>query len=192
MLEVKNKEELRKRLLLWRICLLPDRRGGSSRLVFKRLRQLPIYTRASCVLCYISAFNEIDTTRIIDTLLKRKATVCVPTFGSATQTYLPGKFLSWLDVLYRERYGPTLKQYDAVDPKTIELAICPGIAFDASGNRLGFGKGYFDRLLALLPEQCIKIGLAYNEQIVHEVPHEPHDIRMDMVITDKEIVEIQN
>ena len=68
----------------------------------------------------------------------------------------------------------------------IDAAIVPGVAFDRSGNRLGRGKGYYDRLLR--NAKCHKIGVAFKCQIVDEVPHEPHDITMDMIITDEEII----
>ena len=63
----------------------------------------------------------------------------------------------------------------------IDLAIIPGVAFDREGNRLGRGKGYYDRLMPHL--QCHTIGLCYPHQLIESVPHEPHDIKVNEVLT---------
>ena len=68
------------------------------------------------------------------------------------------------------------------DYATIDLVIVPGVAFDRDGNRLGRGKGYYDRLLPRIPS-AYKVGICFPFQIVEEVPAEPFDIRMDEIIT---------
>ncbi|MBC7325946.1 MAG: 5-formyltetrahydrofolate cyclo-ligase, partial [Moorella sp. (in: Bacteria)] len=74
-------------------------------------------------------------------------------------------------------------------PDLIDLVIVPGVAFDRAGNRLGYGAGYYDRFLATLRPgaRCIAVGFA--EQIVPDVYAEPHDRRVDMIVTDAEIIE---
>jgi 5-formyltetrahydrofolate cyclo-ligase len=71
-----------------------------------------------------------------------------------------------------------------VDPATAHLVFVPGIAFDRQGGRLGRGGGYYDRLLATLPREVIRIGIAHEFQLVDAVPREPHDARVDWVATD--------
>jgi len=71
----------------------------------------------------------------------------------------------------------------AADPATIDVVVVPGLAFTTSGDRLGQGGGWYDRFLASLRPEAIKIGVAFAPQIVESLPVEPHDIRMDVVIT---------
>jgi len=72
--------------------------------------------------------------------------------------------------------------------KDINVVIAPGLAFDIKGMRLGFGAGYFDRFLKKLPKSAVKIGLAYDFQLVQKLPQEKHDIAMDYIVTDKRII----
>ena len=74
---------------------------------------------------------------------------------------------------------PTGEVYD--DYKEIDLAVIPGVAFDAEGNRMGRGKGYYDRFLPLVP-QAYKLGVCFPFQKVDSIPTDEHDIRMDEVI----------
>lgn len=70
----------------------------------------------------------------------------------------------------------------------VDLYIIPGIAFDRRGYRLGWGQGYYDRLLA--GKSAPLFGIAYHCQILDHIPHEKHDIRMNLIVTDKEVIEI--
>ena len=70
----------------------------------------------------------------------------------------------------------------------IDLAIIPGLAFDRQAFRLGHGSGFYDKLLNKMPEKTKLIGLAFQEQIVNVLPQEPHDHKMDMVLTDEGII----
>jgi len=76
------------------------------------------------------------------------------------------------------------------NPKIIQLALVPGVAFDYSGHRIGYGHGFFDRLLK--KTNCYKIGIAYEFQIVKNVGGEIHDVPVDMIITEKRIIKIKN
>ena len=78
----------------------------------------------------------------------------------------------------------------AIEPHKIDVAIVPGIAFDFRGYRIGYGKGYFDRLLAKM--DAMKVGIAFDFQLVEEIPHEKHDIKMDVIITEKRILQLNH
>ena len=62
----------------------------------------------------------------------------------------------------------------------IDLVVVPGIAFDRRGHRIGFGGGFYDRFLANV--QVVKVGLCYDDLILQEIPNEPHDVPMDIVV----------
>jgi 5-formyltetrahydrofolate cyclo-ligase len=70
----------------------------------------------------------------------------------------------------------------------IDIAIIPGIAFDEKGGRIGSGDGYYDRLIPHLPVTTRKVALALDDQIIPQVPIEPHDKHVDIIITDKRII----
>lgn len=94
--------------------------------------------------------------------------------------------LHWVDgpaSLVKGRFG-ILEPPDSApiaDVRALDLILVPGVAFDHGGGRLGRGRGYYDRLLAGTP--AFKVGVCFDSQIVSKVPCEPHDIRMDAVIT---------
>jgi 5-formyltetrahydrofolate cyclo-ligase len=80
-------------------------------------------------------------------------------------------------ILEPKKHLPRLK------PQQIDLAFIPGIAFSRDGHRVGYGKGFYDRLMKKLT--CPKIGIAYEFQIVNNIPGEKHDVPVDMIITEK-------
>ena len=84
---------------------------------------------------------------------------------------------------------PTGRRFAAYD--TIDVAVVPGLAFDAAGNRLGYGQGTYDRLLGALPRGCRKIGLCFEAQLAPAVPTEPHDIPMDFLLTENRLIVCQ-
>ena len=70
----------------------------------------------------------------------------------------------------------------------IDLVVVPGVAFDAAGRRLGRGRGHYDATLAGLPAGAARIGLAFELQLVPEIPEEPHDVRLDAVVTEARVL----
>ena len=70
-----------------------------------------------------------------------------------------------------------------LDALAIDAVLVPGVAFDRAGHRLGYGGGYYDRLLPSLRRDCLRVGLAYDEQVVDELPAEEHDVRLHAVVT---------
>ena len=71
-----------------------------------------------------------------------------------------------------------------VDPASLDVVVVPGLAFTADGRRLGQGGGHYDRFLPRLRPACVTIGAAFAEQLVDDLPTEPHDIRLTLVVTD--------
>ena len=101
-----------------------------------------------------------------------------------------GSEINTLDGLKKNKFGilepaDTSKIFNKED---IDLVIMPGVAFDRSGNRVGYGGGYYDKFLCEMSSDIPTIALAYNIQILKELPSEKHDIKVDMVITEKETI----
>jgi len=74
-----------------------------------------------------------------------------------------------------------------VNIEEIDLVIVPGVVFDKNLNRIGFGKGYYDKILNRLKPSAKKVALAHDFQVLEDIPAEEHDVKMDMIITEKNI-----
>ena len=77
-----------------------------------------------------------------------------------------------------------------LDPKEIDLAVIPGVAFDYDRHRVGYGAGFYDRFLPMLRPDCIKAGVAYSFQLVDKIPSGRYDMPMDIIVTDDENIKI--
>jgi len=73
-------------------------------------------------------------------------------------------------------------------PENIDVILVPGLAFDRSGNRLGYGKGYYDHYLLALSQEALVVGIGYDECLYDEIPAEDHDVRMDYIVTPTEVL----
>jgi 5-formyltetrahydrofolate cyclo-ligase len=147
------------------------------------LEQQSIWQEARTVLFYIPARAEPDLTPLLAKAFSEGKTVALPCFVSKQNNYearriedlkrdlVPGQFS-----ILEPRLGCPVVALNQLD-----LALVPGVGFDLSGCRLGRGKGYYDRLLAQVPGH--KCGIAFEWQIVKEIPWEPHDIRLNSILT---------
>ena len=79
-----------------------------------------------------------------------------------------------------------------IDPAAVEAVLVPGVAFDRAGRRLGRGGGFYDRLLARLPEKALRIGLFFSPQELAEICEESHDLRLDMIVTERESIFVRS
>ena len=139
--------------------------------------------KAFCL--YLPINNEVDTRDIIDDLLQKEANIFVPAYLATNNDYLFTRFDGWQNLEEGPKGILQPRIIKSVDSSLIEVAILPGLAFSKSGVRLGYGKGVFDRLLA--KSKAIRIGLAYDFQLVDKIEKEKHDLLMDMVVTEKKV-----
>ena len=111
-----------------------------------------------------------------------RAARVVMVFDSVPGEPMTAAFAEWLRSAGKEVLLP--EDDPSPDPKRPDVVIVPGTAFTAAGDRLGQGGGWYDRLLPELNDHCVTIGVGFEPQLVDELPIEPHDIRLDMVVTD--------
>ncbi len=139
----------------------------------------PVFQEADTVLLYHSLKDEVDTHDFIRRWSSRKRLLLPAVVGDGLELrlYRDPRSLAVGRFGIEEPVGEAFTDYEAV-----RLAVVPGVAFDREGNRLGRGKGYYDRLLPHIPA-AYKIGICYAYQLVDKVPAEPFDIRMDEIIT---------
>jgi 5-formyltetrahydrofolate cyclo-ligase len=186
-----TKTELRKAYLAKRNALDPAARHRDSGFIRQRLLRMPDWEDAGTVLCYISMNSEVETRKIIEEALGRRKRVIVPVVGQTLQDGSLSELRSLSELVpgrVRNLFEQAPKFIRPAEPQEVEVALIPGIAFDRQGGRLGSGGGYFDRMLARMPN-AVRLALAYSMQIRSELlPLLDHDIRMHKIVTESEII----
>lgn len=164
---------------------------AKSRRAATNLISLAEFKKAKGVMFYVSAKNEVDTHKILKKLLEKKEKrIAVPCL--VDNMICP----SWLDDFsgLKQRsfgiYEPEKPRF--LDYDEIGLVVVPGVSFDRKGNRIGFGTGCYDAFLASLSRKIIKVGLAYDFQVTDSIPCERHDVPIDIIITDKEVIRVRH
>jgi len=162
-----------------------------SRVIFERLVGLPQYASARTVLCYVSFRSEVSTRGFIALMWADDKRVVVP-YCLARNLEL-FSFTNFSDLapgtLGILEPRPALRGQDQrkADVRELDLLVIPGLAFDRQGGRLGYGKGYFDRLLTRARPDALLAAVAFESQLFDSIPVQPYDVRVDAVITESNI-----
>ncbi|MDK2821668.1 MAG: 5-formyltetrahydrofolate cyclo-ligase [Clostridia bacterium] len=186
------KKKLRQQIIAKRDALSKTAIHAKSKIIQKRILELPVWQRSRIIMTYVSFGSEVETSTIIKTALEQGKVVTVPYCVPEGRQLIASKVLNFPEDLQSSTYGilePRPETLRPLDPELIDLVIAPGVAFDNYGNRLGYGAGYYDRFLTKLNSEAVVIALAFKEQIVSNVYPEAHDQSVHMVITDDEIIE---
>jgi 5-formyltetrahydrofolate cyclo-ligase len=179
-----DKKEIRKTILQKRSDMPLAKNLKKSRKIAKFLEALPEFIKARRVLFYYTNGSEADTTELINKYLTKKE-LYLPEIKD-NENFHAIRITEPLK-LKKGLFGvPEPVGYPLEDDSVLEVIIVPGVAFDPNGNRLGMGKGYYDRYLKKCA-RAIKIGLAFSEQLLESVPVDQYDVPMDIVITDERI-----
>jgi 5-formyltetrahydrofolate cyclo-ligase len=178
-----TKRQIRSRILLKLKSQKEEVRKRKSKIIREKLFRRAVYKKAKIVMFYLSKNTEVNTQEMIRAALEQGKVIAVPVADRKTNTITPCRIGSRTRLMVGQ-YGilePVKKC--RVSPEKIGLVVVPGIAFDKKGNRLGRGKGYYDRFLELLPESVPRIGLAFDFQILPFLPVNPHDLSVDSTIS---------
>jgi len=181
------KSKIREKFLEKRNLLSKEDIIKKSLEIKKKMFSLSEFNNANTILFYVSKDSEVYTYGMIRELLnkKNKKTV-VP---KVKKENLVLSLLCNFNELEKGAFNvlePKPECIRIINPTKIEVALIPGIAFDLRGHRVGYGKGYYDRLLK--KTKALKIGLAFEEQIIDNLPNEYEDVAMDLIVTDKRII----
>lgn len=148
---------------------------------------LPEAAEAACVMVYLTYRSELPTEPLVEELRRRNVRVCVPRIrpdGTMEAADYPRGCK-----LHPGPYEiPQPLETEALPLETLDVVVVPGVAFDESGYRLGFGKGYYDRFLARPEVRAVKVGLAFDFQVLPEIPHAPGDAAVDAIATEKRVI----
>jgi 5-formyltetrahydrofolate cyclo-ligase len=180
-----TKAELRRHLLAQRAVLTLAEIEHKSAIIAEYVCALPAFYVSHTVMMYMALPQEVQTIKIIAQARQLQKRIAVPV--------VRGNFLRAVELsddpaqLRRGRFG-ILEPYgtkSVIQPQEIGYIAVPGVAFDARGGRLGFGKGYYDRFLGQLPTTTYRCGLAFGIQVVSCVPQGSHDLRMHGIVTEQ-------
>lgn len=175
-----TKRDIRKNIIKLRDSMTLEERSKASLLVTERILGHQWFYKADTILCFISFGSEIDTSEIIQEALLKGKKVFVPKVCGNQMNFYRISNLTELIEGYKGILEPTgeseLFQY--TQEKDTTLMIMPGVAFDLSRNRIGYGKGFYDRYLCDKEElQLHTIAIGFKCQMVEEIPQEEQDIR---------------
>lgn len=186
-----RKGELRRSILALRRALPETERRRRSHLVWERVVALPAYQRAHLILSYMAFNHEVLTGGLLQQAMAAGKQVVLPAVQPARQQlelYVITDLERDLSPGYRGILEPHPQRARAIAPDALDLALVPGVAFDEQGRRLGYGAGFYDRLLDRLPRRVLKIGLAFEFQVMPRLPQQPHDISLEAIVTESRVI----
>ena len=188
---VAAKKFLRAKMLDARDAMSPAMRNAAAAAITVRLCQMPEYRQASTVLNYMSFGTELDTHAFFDRVLSDGKIPVLPRIDKPTKSLSLHRVEGHADLVdgvwgIREpRADAPMLAIDAID-----MVLMPGLAFDRSGNRLGYGAGFYDRLLSRSAEKPFRIVAAFDCQIVDAVPADAHDRPCHGIVTESQLLRI--
>ncbi len=145
------------------------------------------FAGAETIGLYVPVHQEVDTTEVLKQALASGKSVLLP---AVSGDRLEFRQISSQELLQRGAFG--IMEPDSTcpvrAPREADVIVVPGVAFDLAGRRIGYGKGYYDKVLHALEGTGKLVGFCYEVQIVTDISAEPHDVRMDMIITEKRVV----
>lgn len=190
-----EKKNLRAILTDCRIAITPSCARARSREIARRIFAADFYARASRVVLYASTENEVSTESILADALAAGKTVMLPRYDRARRCIEAARVAA-IEALAPGAFGILEPPADAPAAAPGELdgaLVCvPGVAFGVMGERLGRGKGHYDRFLAEYCAEAITIGLAYSFQLLDRIPEESFDRRLNLIVTESAVYRAAN
>jgi 5-formyltetrahydrofolate cyclo-ligase len=181
------KATLRDRMRRARLAMSKAEVRRRSALVVERLLALEAYGRASSVMAYLPVRNEVDATVVMTHCLNDGKVLVLPRMDYEANRIVAYRVIEPAEQLVLGRMGliePDPARAELVAAEAIDLVAVPGLVFDRAGNRIGWGRGYYDAFLASLGRRARRVGLAYDFQVVDSIEHDGHDVPMDFIVTE--------
>ncbi len=184
------KRSLRSQLLAERRALSHKAWLEYSGSAQKNLLSLQEYDQADCIALYAPVHQEVDTSRILASAFGSGKRILYPALCGKHMLFRP---VRGLECFQEGPFGilepcPTGVEHQADEA---DLIVVPGVAFDLSGHRIGYGKGYYDRFLQHPGIKARLVGLCHDFQLINgEIPADRHDIKMNIIVTDRRIIHI--
>ena len=135
---------------------------------------------------YLATPDEIDLTELVEALWAADVTVAIPCWDAARKRYVLGAYDNMTTLVEGYMHIPEPAEVNEIAPEDIGVWIVPGLAFTRAGRRLGYGGGWYDRLLREAAPDAVRLGVAHPFQLVPELPVEPHDQVLTDIVTSSE------
>ena len=188
---MEKKARVRREVNLIRKAMAADAVALKSRAIGKKLAEFDEFASAGCIMLYHPFDNEVYLDNVIEECLSAGKTVLLPRCEPIDRSMDACRIMNITTDLVPGTYEvmePAARIPASNNLGLIDVCVVPGVAFDRQCNRMGRGAGYYDKFLARLEPRTLKIAVAFTQQIVESVPHSDHDIKMDMIITEDELI----
>ena len=184
------KSQLRKQIAAIRKSLSEETVSLNSRHIVERILKLEPFQKAETIALYMAFGGEVELSPLFSICWELYKRTCIPVFNEQTKIY------EMAEITAETKFKTG--NYDIKEPENahripmnaIDLMLVPGVAFSTDGKRIGRGGGYYDRLLK--GYQGTAVGVAFDEQIVAEIPCEAHDLPVDYIVTPSKIFIARN
>jgi 5-formyltetrahydrofolate cyclo-ligase len=184
-----TKAEIRADMLARRRDVDDTTRRDAGRKIAKRMAESDAFARSWRFCCYLSTPHEVTSRYILRAVFDAGREACIPAWDPMAQTYGLFAYDPHMPLITGHRGIREPAVHIPILPWNVDCFIVPGLAFDSHGGRLGYGKGYYDRILAQTARTVPIIAVCYDWQVVDDpLPLEPHDIRIHMIITDQRLI----
>jgi 5-formyltetrahydrofolate cyclo-ligase len=186
-----DKRRLRNEVLAMRDRLAPEFRARASRAIAARIQALAAYADARVVLLTLPFRSEWDTALVAAHALRSGKRLAVPRIDTAARMLRPLRVRDLVADIERGYRGvpEPRASCEAVALEAIDFVVVPGAAFDEAGRRLGYGGGFFDRLLPHIAAASQRVAGAFDAQIVARVPAASHDVGVPIIVTERRLID---
>lgn len=186
-----EKKRIRKRILSIREEMPLTVREEKSRIIMETLFAMPLYQNSDTILTYVNYLGEVKTTDLVNKALEDGKRVFAPKVSGETMEFYQLTGMQDLQAGYKGIREPVSGPVFGAKSNTGHtLMLMPGAVFDESCRRIGYGKGFYDRYLKRIAEDGITVhtlALCFECQVLSEIPSEMHDIRPQMVLTERRL-----
>ena len=178
-----EKAALRKHLLEKRDSTSFDLMGIHAEKILSKVIKTKVISEAESIACYYSIGSEVQTVELITRLLEEKKSVSLPRISSNAMSF---RIIDDLSKLDKGEFDIPEPKDNAPIQEKHDVILVPCVGLDGEGNRIGYGQGFYDKYLE--GNNAIKIALSYSKQIVKSIPVTDEDIKMDWIITEKDVI----
>ncbi len=184
-----QKQILRKKALRVRNAISKIDQKKYSEKILKLLLSMPVLQSSSSIHTYVSKDSEVMTHQLIYTLLERNINVICPRIQKHNE--LGHSTISSFNDFKKNKLGilEPKEELPSFSINDLDVIIVPGLAFTRTGNRIGYGGGFYDRFL--IKTNAVSIGLAFDKQVINKLPHNKDDSILDYIVTEKEIIKAE-
>ena len=186
-----EKENLRRYMLRLRDRQSVGEIEQKSQDIIDQVLHLHEYVRARGIACYVNKDSEVNTRPLIRATLDQEKRVLIPVVKKGDIELFYSEIKDLGSELAPGTFGilePKPENVHPVSLDTVDVIFVPGIVWDREGYRLGWGRGYFDRVIKNLPQHVRSAGLAFNMQLIGKVPRDQFDVPVDMVVTESRVI----